>query len=83
MSTQTNIGPDEIGSPQNPVENPILPNQPEIPEPIAPEENPPIIPPEPETPPFDPVPEYEPVDPGIPELDPDPLPGQYLDEPLL
>lgn len=67
-----------ITPPNAPYENPILPNQPEAPEPITPDENPPMI--EPETPPFDPAPERSPIDPGIPELNPDPIPGQ---EPMI
>ena len=63
-----------ITPPNAPDENPILPNHPEAPEPIMPDENPPIT--EPETPPFDPAPERSPIDPGIPELNPDPIPGQ-------
>jgi hypothetical protein len=63
-----------ITPPTAPPENPVLPNQPEAPEPITPDENPPVT--EPETPPFDPAPERSPIDPGIPELNPDPIPGQ-------
>lgn len=63
-----------ITPPNAPDENPILPNQPEAPEPITPDENPPIT--EPDTsPPIPPV-ENPPIDPGIPELNPDPIPCQ-------
>ncbi|GAB2797070.1 hypothetical protein GCM10027275_48070 [Rhabdobacter roseus] len=79
MSQNPYPGPD---NPSIPEENPVLPGETGVPIPDAPDETPAVIP-EPEIPPFEPQPENPPIEPGIPELDPDPVPGQEPDTPML
>lgn len=68
--------------PLTPPETPPLEPRPEYPDPEIPDENP-AWEKEPETPPVVPEPELPPYTPDAPEINPEPLPGQEPDEPLL
>ena len=68
--------------PLSPQEAPPFDPRPEYPNPEIPQETPPWEN-EPDTPPVVPEPEMPPYSPDAPEINPEPLPGQEPNEPLL